>query len=250
MSRRNTQPTGSRAQLALRLLLLVGLLGVGVVLLKFTPVGELFQRDRIIALLESLRHEPWMPFALIGAYAVSTPIGLPASPLVLGGGMVFGPLVGALYNMLGLVTGAMVSYWVGRALGREAVLQLAGPKLRRAEMVFNRRGFWPLVQSRFLPIPFPLVSYAAALAGVGWWRFFLTTVLGVVPSTFVHTYFAPQLILAGLEGRDMKMLGVGYVLAVLLLNVIAVWPQVQERLRRRRRYRELIQRRAERTRDC
>lgn len=246
MGRRDSKETSSRARLVLRLLVLVGLLGVGVVLLKFTPVGEYFQRDRIIALLESLRHEPWTPFALIGSFAVTTPIGLPASPMVLGGGMVFGPFLGTLYNILGLVTGAMVCFWVGRALGRDAILQLAGPKLRRAEMVFNRRGFWPLVQARFLPIPFPVVSYAAALAGVSTSRFFFTTVLGVVPSTIVHTYFAPQLILAGLEGRDMKWLGIGYMLALLLLNVFAVWPQVQERLRRRKRFRDLKAQRAAR----
>lgn len=246
MSRRESQPTGSRTRLVLRLLALVVLLVGGVLLLKFTPLGEYFQRDLIIATLERLRDEPWAPFALVLAFGVSTVVGLPASPLVLAGGMVFGPVYGAVYNALGLVLGAMSTFWVGKALGRDAILQLAGPKLRRAEMVFNRRGFWPLVQARFLPIPFPVVSYAAALAGISPSRFFLTTVLGVVPSTIVHTYFAPQLILAGLEGRDMRALGIGYVLAVLLLNLFAVWPQVQERLRRRRRYRELTRLRAER----
>lgn len=246
MSRRDAQPTGRRTQLLLRLAVLGLLLVGGVLLLKFTPLGEYFERDRIIGLLESLRNEPWTPFALVLGFGITTVIGLPASPLVLAGGMVFGPVFGAVYNILGLVLGAMLTFWVGRALGRDAILQLAGPRLRKAEMVFNRHGFWPLVQARFLPIPFPVVSYAAALAGIPTLRFFATTVLGVVPSTLVHTYFAPQLILAGIEGRDMRALGIGYVIALTLLNVFAVWPQVQEGLRRRRRYREILQRRAER----
>ena len=214
MSRSDSQPESSRSRLVLRLLALAVLLVGGVLLLKFTPLGEYFQRDLIIATLERLRDEPWTPFALVLAFGVSTVVGLPASPLVMAGGMVFGPIYGSVYNALGLVLGAMSTFWVGKALGRDAILQLAGPKLRRAEMVFNRRGFWPLVQARFLPIPFPVVSYAAALAGISPSRFFLTTVLGVVPSTIVHTYFAPQLILAGLEGRDMRGLGIGYVVAI------------------------------------
>lgn len=240
---------GGKGRWALRLVILAALLGIGVVLLKFTPVGEFFHRDRIIALLESLRNEPWTPYALVASYAVTTPIGLPASPMVLGGGMVFGPLWGAIYNIVGLVTGAMVCFWVGRGLGREAIVHLAGPKLRRAELIFNRRGFWPLVQVRFLPVPFPVVSYAAALAGVSPMRFFLTTLLGVVPSTAIHTYFGPELIRAGLEGRDMKMLGLAYILVLVLLNGFAVWPQIQERLRRRRRYRELVATRSQRSGD-
>lgn len=249
MSRGPAQPTSSRARLALRLAILAAMLAAGFVLLKFTPVGEYFQRDRIIGLLESLRHEPWTPFALIGSYALTTPVGLPASPTVLAGGMVFGPVLGTVYNILGLLLGAMVTFWVGRALGREAMVQLAGPRLKRAEMIFNRHGFWPLVQARFLPVPFPVVSYAAALAGISTLRFFVTTLIGVIPSTLVHTYFAPQMILAGIEGRDMKMLGIGYALSLLLLNVFVVWPQVQERLRRRRRYRELKESRLQRGND-
>lgn len=245
MTRSEALPKGRRTQLVLRLGVLALLLVGGVVLLKFTPLGEFFERERIIGLLESLRTEPWMPVALILAFGVSTIIGLPASPLVLAGGMVFGPVLGAVYNILGLVLGAMATFWVGRALGRDAILQLAGSKLRRAEMVFNRRGFWPLVQARFLPIPFPVVSYAAALAGIPTLRFFVTTVIGVVPAMMVHTYFGPQMILAGIEGRDMRALGLGYIVAVVLLNVFAVWPQVQERLRRRRRYRDILRERAE-----
>lgn len=251
MSRRDASPKKagrsiSKGKIALRLAALVALLGLGVVLLKFTPLGEYFQRDRIVALLDSLRHEPWTPWALMASFVVSTVIGLPATPLVVGGGMVFGPLLGTLYNTTGLVLGAMVAFWVGRALGRDAILHLTGPKLRRAEAVFNRRGFWPLVQMRFLPIPFPLVSYAAALAGIPALRLFVTTLIGTLPAMAVNTYFAPQLVLAGLEGRDMKMLLLGYGLSLVLLNGFAVWPQVQERLRRRHRYRELKRIRSER----
>lgn len=235
-----------RRKLLLRLVVLAALLATGFVLLRFTPVGEYFQRERIIALLEELRHRPWTPAALVAVFGVTTPMGFPASPMVVAGGMVFGPLLGTAYNVLGLLAGAMITFWIGRGLGRDAVLHLAGPRLKRAEAVFHKRGFWPLVQVRFLPIPFPIVSYAAALAGVSQFRFFLTTLLGLIPATAVHTYFAPRLILETMDGEEPVGLLVGYLLSLVFLNVVVVWPQVREGLRRRRRYRELVAEREER----
>ena len=54
--------------------------------------------------------------------------------------MVFGPVLGSLYNTIGLVFGATSAYYVGRALGREFIVHLAGPRLRRAERVFEEHG--------------------------------------------------------------------------------------------------------------
>lgn len=221
-------------------LLVLGALGVsGILLVRFTPVGDLLNQERLPALFAAFGEKPWAPAALILAYCVIAPVGLPATPFVVSGGLVFGPLLGGAYNTLGLVGGAMISYWVGKAMGREAVVQLAGPRLRRAEKLFERRGFWPLVQIRFLPLPFALVGYAAALAGVPTGRYFVTSTLGLMPSAFAHTYFAPALINAALAGERPYGLVVAYGAVLLSFNLIVGWPQVRSALARRRRYREL-----------
>ncbi len=121
--------------------------------MRFTSLGEYLDKDRMVALFEHLRGEWWSPVLLVGLYCVAAPMGLPASPLLIAGGMVFGFWLGSLYNMIGLVAGAMAAFWVGKSLGREAIVQLAGNRLRKAERLFEKRGFWPLVQIRFLPIP-------------------------------------------------------------------------------------------------
>ena len=223
------------AKVWLRLLLLIALMGGGAALVIWTPVGDYFTEVRMIALLESLRSAWWTPLALIAAYAVVVPFGfIPVSPLLVGGGFVFGPLWGSIYNITGLLVGAFIGYWVARLLGRDFVVQMAGPKLKRAEKLFERQGFWPLVQARFLPIPFAFIGFAAALAGVGNMRFMVTTVLGVLPVTVVHTYFAPRLL------RDPDpVLGMTYIAILVGFNVIVGWPAIRERLRRRRRLQEL-----------
>lgn len=218
----------------LRLGVLVALFVAGVALVRFTPLGEYLERERMIEALDRVSGEPWAPFLLCGLYAVLTPLGVVASPLMIAGAIVFGFWRGTLYNVTGLVLGAMSAFYVGRALGRDLVERLAGEKLRRAEKVFERQGFWPLVQTRFLPVPFPLVSYAAALAGVGATQFFVTSVIGLLPATVMHTYFLSRLV------RDPSpAVGVTYIAVWAGFNVVIGWPTLRQAIKRRRRYREL-----------
>ncbi|MEM8998388.1 MAG: VTT domain-containing protein [Acidobacteriota bacterium] len=232
------------------MLLRLGLLGVlivsGFLLVRFTPVGELFDKERMIDLLQGFSDKPWAPAALFGLFSLVAVFGLPASPVLIGGGVVFGRLFGSIYNVLGLIFGAMVGYFVGKALGREALVQLAGPKLKKAERLFEKRGFWPLVQVRFLPVPFSIVGYAAALAGVSTGRYFITSTIGLLPATLLHTWFAPTILLAVLDGQKPVALTIQYAAGIVLLNVLTSFPQIRETARRRRRYRELKALRAER----
>ena len=93
---------------------------------------------------------------------------------------------------------------------------------------------------RFLPIPFAVISYGAALAGVKASRFLITSALGLIPATVIHTYFGTRLILEG----DRGITGVLYLASLVGFNVVVSWPSIRERLRRRRRYRELVEERA------
>ena len=244
----NGQPESrsSKVTLVLRLVLVAALAVSGALLVKFTPLGELMAEERVLALAETLRGNPWTPILLIVGYFLTGPIGLPVSPLVIIGGTVFGPVLGTLYNTIGLVGNGMLTYWIGRMLGREAVVRLAGPKLRRAEALFERRGFWPLVQVRFLPVPAPVVSYGAALAGVSATRFLITTTLGLGTACAVHTYYVPALILAMLAGEEPVALFFQYMALLVFFNVAAAWPQIRQILYRRRRYAELIELRRQR----
>ncbi len=228
----------------LRMLLLVAIMASGFVLIRFTPLGDYFTRDQMIALLEQLRASPWSPVMLIGLYIVLAPI-LPMSPLVAGGGVVFGPFWGSLVNTIGLTFGAMSAFYVGKALGRDFIVHLAGPRLRRAERAFEKRGFWPLVQIRFIPIPFWLVSYGAAMAGVKAPQFLITSTLGLIPATVMHTSFAWKLI------TDPSWLaGALYLACWGVFAVVTGWPTLRESLRRRQRYRELTEQRKSRSGDA
>ncbi len=223
-------------------LLLLAIVVGGLLLLRWPPIASQLTQENVTDVLSRLRGLWYAPLLLIAAYAVIAPIGMPVSPLVIGGGAVFGTLWGSLINLGGLFLGAITGFIVARLLGRDAVAHLTGPRLRRAERVFDRRGFWPLVQTRFLPVPFALINFGAALAGVRTSRFLASTAIGLVPTTVMHTYFSARMTMAGSDERPM--IGLWWLVVWILLGATSAIPSWRDGRQRRRRYRDLVAQRA------
>jgi uncharacterized membrane protein YdjX (TVP38/TMEM64 family) len=161
------------------------------------------------------------------------------------GGIVFGPVYGSLYNLVGIFLGATSTYFLGRHLGRDLVLHLAGRQMKRVERALTRRaGLWSLAGIRFFPIPFVLVNYGAALAGIRPGLFLGSTLLGLTLSVPIFTYFAAAI--AGAATGDRAGVYVQLTVAVLLLISVTLIPRVVAARRRRARYREICEKRARR----
>ncbi|MBA3966433.1 MAG: hypothetical protein H0X47_11770 [Nitrospirales bacterium] len=60
------------------------------------------------------------PVVFMGLMALAVVIGpIPSLPLDIAAGAAFGPLLGATYAVIGAEIGAITSFFIGRALGRE-----------------------------------------------------------------------------------------------------------------------------------
>lgn len=240
LTRLRTVPRG----LLLRLALLVVAAAAGVALLRWPPVAQHMTQENLMAVFDRFGRTWWAPIALLAAYALAGPLGLPVSPLVVTGGAVFGVVMGSLYNGAGLFFGSLLTYFLARFLGREAVAHIAGKRLRRVERAFERRGFWPLVQIRFMPLPMSVVNYGAALAGVRLPTFVVTSAIGFLPVTLMHTYFAARAARASEAARPGVLVVWGVVWFV--LAVVTGLPAARDAMRRKRRYRMLKAARAAR----
>jgi len=230
--------------LLLRFLVLVAIVGIGFAVLRWTPLAEYLTVEKVSALLGRLRGAWWAPLALIASYVILCPLGVPATPMMIAGGMVFGVFLGSVYNVIGVFLGGAATYFMGRGLGRDFVLHLAGKRLKRVERVIAKRGFWGLVGLRFLPLPYPLVNYCAALAGVPPGLFLTTTALGLIPGVTVFTYFAALLTKAASGNRSGIVLQ--FAIASALLLLLTFIPQIWTMRKRRARYREVCEMRRRR----
>jgi uncharacterized membrane protein YdjX (TVP38/TMEM64 family) len=206
----------------LRFAVLASIIAALAALLLLTPAAEYLDREKLTELLGRLRQAWWAPLALIASYLVIAPSGIPVSPLIAAGGAVFGPLWGWVYNSIGCLLGAVVSYGLAHALGKELVEHLAGERrMRRVEAMLERHGFWTLVGIRFMPIPFALINYGASLAGFRFGRFLTTTTIGLVPSILMWTYIYYALVSAATaDERSALLRNGGLVIAMIALLLL------------------------------
>ena len=112
-----------------KFLVMIAVLVIAALTLRYTPLSEFLTREKMVATLDQLRLAWWSPLALIGLYVVLSPTGLPVSPLIFAGGVVFGVKWGWLYNFIGSLLGATSSYLLARALGRQLIEHVAGEAL-------------------------------------------------------------------------------------------------------------------------
>ncbi len=208
----------------------------GFLALRYTPLAEYMTEEKMQALFESLRSFWWAPLLLLLLYTVLAPLGMPMTPLLIAGGAVFGFLHGSVYNCLGMIFGGTLSYLLARSLGRDFVVHVTRGKIRLAEAVFDRHGFWPLVQTRFMPIPYALVNFAMALAGVRFPLFLATTVLGIIPAGTIYTYFWAKIIRSSGDERWTTIVELAVVIVV--INVIVGFPSIRAALRARKKRKE------------
>jgi uncharacterized membrane protein YdjX (TVP38/TMEM64 family) len=234
--------------LLLRFLLLMAIVGGGFIALRWTPARDLLTKEAMIATFEGLRESWWAPLVLVASYVVLCPLGVPATPMLVTGGIVFGTLGGWGLSFLGAMLAGGVTYLLGRVLGRDFVVHFFGRRLKKVERAIARRGFWGLVGVRFMPLPYTLVNYCAALAGVRPGMFLLTTAVGIAPITLLFSYFAASL--AAAAGPERSGVLVQLVAASLVLLTLSLAPHAWTALRRRKRYKDLRQRRVERRRGA
>jgi len=213
-------------------------------LVKWTPVGDYLQVDRLQALLDHVRGAWWVPPAFLILFVLLGAIGVPATPFILLGAAIFGFGWGVLWNWSGIVLASALGYWLAHLLGREFIERIGGAKVRKAERQFHRRGFLPLVAARFIPIPFAIVNSAAAVVGVRFGRFLVSTMIGMAPPITLFTYFSAALLEAATGQRAAIARHLAY--ASLGAAFVVFLPIGIRRRLRKRRLRELRERRARR----
>lgn len=228
----------------LRFLLLPLLLAAGYAAVRWTPLAAYDSGPALAGLIRHLQSAWWAPALLVGGYVVLSPLGVPATPLLFAGGVVFGAVAGSVYNILGVFLGAAASFFLGRVLGRDLVTHLAGRRLRRVERAIARRGFWSLVAVRFVPLPFPLVNYGAALAGLRPLLFLSTTAIGIAPTVTLYSIFFAAVAHAAAGRRREMAIQLGA--SIVLLIAVTLVPQLVQRRRRRARLQALREARARR----
>lgn len=193
---------------------------------------ELRDRAALVAAIRRARTFPLLVPAFVAAYAAAVTFGLPASPFTLAGGALFGFWRGFLLNWLGAVLGAFLAFLFASALCGDACRALLGRRAEALDRLATEHGFLGTLRLRLIPVvPFSLLNFAAALAGVRRRDYFLATALGIIPGTAVYTYFAESLLRGATDAGHHALVRVAAAGALLL--AFSFVPALVRRIRRR-----------------
>lgn len=198
----------------------LGLLGTALVVLalawQWTPLGQVLDVRRTTVLLRHLADGPFTPLAVVIGYVLAGLVMMPVTLLIGATGFVFGPLLGGLYALGGSLASAVVTYLLGRRLGRDTVRRFAGRRMNRLSRRIARRGVLAVTLLRLMPVaPFSLVNLIAGASHIGLRDFLLGSAIGMAPGILLTVVFVHHLAEAIRDPSPMTI-------TVLALIVIAL----------------------------
>lgn len=140
---------------------------------------------------------------------------IPSAPIALVAGALYGHTWGTVYIIIGAQAGAMIAFLIARFGGRNLVVRLLG-KHRVPQWAGSQNSLTIFVfLSRLMPfISFDLVSYAAGLTSLRFWRFSMATLIGLLPASFLLAHFGSEVSTAELD--EIMMYALLFGLVVLL----------------------------------
>ncbi len=161
-------------------LILILLGAVGLALTLGTPDIEAMRSDVAAAGV-------WGPALFFVLYAGLALIPCPKALLTAAGGALFGLWGGAGLALAAALLGAVISFGVGRLLGRDAVDRLIRGRLARVDALVAGHGLSAILIVRLVPlVPFIAVNYASGLSGVRFRHYLLGSAVGMVPGTLAY----------------------------------------------------------------
>lgn len=183
----------ARQRLAVLAVLLVAI-GALAAAWRWTPLGDWIDRQHLVELAEWLRTSAAAPLWVLGAYLVGSIVAFPVTLLIVATVLVFGPYAGFAYSLSGAMLGALLTYWIGHLLGREAVRSLAGQRVNSLSRRLGRHGLLTVLAVRVIPVaPFTLVNMVAGASHIRLGDFVMGTLLGMAPGIIAVTLFADRI---------------------------------------------------------
>jgi uncharacterized membrane protein YdjX (TVP38/TMEM64 family) len=172
-------PVDGRSKLRLAgLILLVAALAVAVAVLPLHRIPD------------AIRHlGAWGPAAGVAIGALLLCALVPRTAISIACGALFGAVGGGFVALVAGILGAVATFEIGRALGRDAVESLAGARWARLDAWLTRRGLLAVTVVRIMPLaPYGVIGYAYGTTSVRRRDYLGGTLIGTAPSAFTYAF--------------------------------------------------------------
>jgi phospholipase D1/2 len=171
--------------------------------------SDLVSGERARSVLSSAASSGWAPLLVLATYLVAGAVAFPVTLLIVATAAIFGPLLGFLYATLGVVTSAVLMYFVGNWLGRDALRRLVGPRFERVCREIDRRGVLAVAAIRMVPMaPFTVINLMAGACSIALADFVAGTLIGMAPGLIAISVLGHQItaVLTSLSVSNVALL--------------------------------------------
>jgi uncharacterized membrane protein YdjX (TVP38/TMEM64 family) len=175
--------------------LTIAVLLVGLALAwSFSPLRGLLDLPKMVLALQTMAHSAGLPAAIV-VFALALMAAVPLTFLTVLVIVAFGPGDGFVCVMVGAQLGALCSYGLGVALGRDALRLFGGARVNSLSQKLGERGLLAVIVARLVPVaPFAVVNMVAGASHIRLRDLVLGTLLGMVPGTLAIAVFSEKII--------------------------------------------------------
>jgi uncharacterized membrane protein YdjX (TVP38/TMEM64 family)/Fe-S oxidoreductase len=172
----------------------------------------------------------WAPAIYMLTYTLAPALFLPGLPITIIGGILFGPLWGVVYSILGATAGACLAFVISRYAARNWIEnKLKSPRWKKLDEGVEKQGWKIVALTRLIPLfPFNLLNYAFGLTKIGFVPYTLATFLFMLPACIAFIVFSSSL-LDLLKGR----ISGEFLIGLSLLIAVSLIPMVYRKFRKK-----------------
>ncbi len=222
----------------------IGILLIGFALFHFYDLDSYFSfealREHRAWLLEQVENNAVvaaLAYALV--YIAIVAFSLPGGAfLTVIGGFLFGQILGVTYVVVAATIGATILFLIAKTAIGDALEARMGPWMKKMELGFQENAFNYLLVMRLIPIfPFFVVNLVPAFLGVRLKTYFLATLLGIIPGTFVFVQIGAGLGSIFESGKEFTLAGAlttDIILALAGLAILSLLPILYKKIKEKR----------------
>jgi uncharacterized membrane protein YdjX (TVP38/TMEM64 family) len=194
-------------------IIMVALIALYVFLYQTGALAFLENSDKLIPWIE--KQGSFGPLFIIGLMMIAIIMSpVPSAPIALVSGAIYGHTFGTIYIVIGSVLGATSAFFIARIAGMDVTKKWLGPHYGKGLSGSQNTLMIIIFISRLLPfVSFDMISYAAGVTSLSFWRFAIATLAGIIPASFLLAHFGSEL-----ASSESHRIG----LTLLLLGVISL----------------------------
>ena len=210
------------------IIIVLFLIGIFIIY-KLDLISEL-TLENVPSLKERFLSLGWLAFfAYFSLYVLVCLFSLPATPLTILGGALFGSILGTIYTVVSASAGLALSFLISRYALKNIMLEKLSSSKSFIKIYdgVEKQGFRILMITRLVPIfPFALQNYIYGLTNIKFLTYWALSTLFIIPGTSAYTFSAGAVLSGEFSTKNLIYLGIG----ALCFVIVSFIPKIINKL--------------------